>query len=119
MSHRSPPPGPTGLVCFDERLRRMRHLLAAAALAAAVVLAGQPEAQKARGLPASPKLFSHYDRPLRSASLDMATGAITRGPSVKNRGTGTIADFSNLDLSGFTGVDTGGGFCEWFDAASK
>jgi hypothetical protein len=31
----------------------------------------------------------------------------------------TIADFNNLDLAGFVATDTGGGTCEWIDAATK
>jgi hypothetical protein len=30
-----------------------------------------------------------------------------------------VSDFPNLDLGGFISADTGGGFCEWFDAGTK
>lgn len=68
---------------------------------------------------ASGKVFSRYNKPLKSVSLDLATGAITRGPAVNNRAATTTVDFNNNDLGGFVGVDTGNGFCEWFDAAVK
>ncbi len=58
-------------------------------------------------------------KPLRSASLDLATGSVTRGPSLGRSSAATISDFPNLDLGGFVGVDTGLGFCEWFDAGVK
>jgi hypothetical protein len=65
------------------------------------------------------KVFARYNKPLKSATLDLATGTVTRGPAVNNRGAATIVDFANNDLGGFVGVDTGGGFCEWFDAGVK
>jgi hypothetical protein len=68
---------------------------------------------------ASGKVFSRYNKPLKSVSLDLATGTITRGPAVNNRSATTTVDFNNNDLGGFVGVDTGNGFCEWFDAAVK
>jgi len=52
-------------------------------------------------------------------SLDLATGALRHGAPVRARSASTTADFTNLDLSGFVGVDTGAGFCEWFDAGVK
>jgi len=67
----------------------------------------------------SGKVFARYNKPLKSASLDLATGTITRGPAVNNRTATTVVDFNNNDLGGFVGVDTGGGFCEWFDAGVK
>ena len=60
-----------------------------------------------------------YDKPLRSLRLDLATGTVTRGPAVEQRVAATVSDFPNLDLGGFIGADTGGGFCEWFDAGFK
>jgi len=63
--------------------------------------------------------FSRVRNPLRSATLDLATGTITRGPASANRGGTTIADFQNVDLNGFIGVDTGGGACKWFTAGLK
>src|SRR6185295_9514665 len=58
------------------------------------------------------------------AQLDLGTGVYTRGPSVRNRGGSTVADFQNLDAfdgSGFgwLSVDTGAGSCRWFSAAAK
>ena len=68
---------------------------------------------------ASGKVFSRYNKPLKSVSLDLATGTISRGPAANNRSATTTVDFNNNDLGGFVGVDTGNGFCEWFDAAVK
>lgn len=56
---------------------------------------------------------------LRSVHLDLGTGVVTRGPAPKNRAAATVADFTNVDLGGFVGVDSGNGFCEWFDAGVK
>jgi hypothetical protein len=65
----------------------------------------------------SNKLFARYNKPLKSATLDLATGTITTGPSASNRNIQTCTKFNNNDLGGFVGVDTGNCFCEWFDAA--
>ena len=67
----------------------------------------------------SGKVFARYNKPLKSATLDLATGTITRGPAVNNRAGTTVVDFNNNDLGGFVGVDTGNGFCEWFEAGVK
>jgi hypothetical protein len=67
----------------------------------------------------SGKVFARYNKPLKSATLDLATGTLTHGPVVSNRAPTTITDFANNDLGGFVGVDSGGGFCEWFDAGVK
>ena len=67
----------------------------------------------------SSKTFARYNKPLKSATLDLDTGTITRGPLVTNRKGGTTIDFDNNDLGGFVGVDTGGGFCRWIDHALK
>jgi hypothetical protein len=68
----------------------------------------------------SGKVFARYNKPLKSVTLDLDTGTITRGPQVTNRTTqGTVVDFDNNDLGGFVGVDTGNGFCKWIDAAVK
>jgi hypothetical protein len=67
----------------------------------------------------SGKLFARYTRPLKSATLDLATGTISRGPRVHDRAGTTIVDLANNDLGGFVGVDTGSGFCEWFDFGVK
>ena len=71
------------------------------------------------GAQGSGKRFVRYDRPLGHATLDLATGTITRAPAVRDRAATTVVDFANLDLGGFVGLDTGGGFCEWFDAGTK
>jgi len=67
----------------------------------------------------SGKVFARYNKPLKSATLDLATGTITHGAVVNNRAPTTTVDFANNDLGGFVGVDTGGGFCEWFNAGVK
>ena len=67
----------------------------------------------------SGKTFLRYNRPLKTLSLDLATGTLSRGPAVQDRAAGTTIDFYNNDLGGFVGVDTGNGFCEWFDAGVK
>jgi hypothetical protein len=68
----------------------------------------------------SSKVFSRLGKPLKSATLDQATGTIIRGPRITNRSSSnTTTSFDNNDLSGFVGCDTGSGFCEWFDAAVK
>jgi hypothetical protein len=82
---------------------------------AGVVLLGVSSAQNA----SNGKVFARLNSPLKSASIDLATGTITRGPRTVDRGGTTIADFQNLDFNGFTGVDTGGGACKWFCAALK
>jgi len=56
---------------------------------------------------------------MRTHVLDLATGTLSRGASVSNRSANTVVDFYNNDLSGFVGVDSGNGFCEWFDADIK
>jgi hypothetical protein len=68
----------------------------------------------------SGKVFARYNKPLKSVSLDLDTGTITRGPQVSNRLLeGTVIDFDNNDLGGFVGVDTGNGFCKWIDSGVK
>ena len=57
--------------------------------------------------------------PLKRARLDLATGTLTRGPSVNERAGNTIADLTNLDLGAYFGLETGDGACEWIDAATK
>ena len=84
--------------------------LAGAALAIGVSAGAQSQ---------SGKVFARYNKPLKSASLDLATGTVTRGTAAHNRAGTTVADFSNIDLGGFIGVDTGGGACEWIDAGTK
>jgi hypothetical protein len=86
-------------------------ILAGAALA---LFGASASAQSQSG-----KVFQRNNKPLKSASIDLATGTITRGPVVSNRAGTTVADFFNNDLSNWAGVDTGNGFCEWFDAATK
>jgi hypothetical protein len=67
----------------------------------------------------SGKVFARYNKPLKSVTLDLDTGTITRGPQVTNRKGTTVLDFDNNDLGGFVGVDTGSSFCKWIDAGVK
>ncbi len=81
-----------------------------------------PLAQE-RGAP----LFRRVTKPLRTVSLDLETGILTRGPVVKNKAfspvTTTCVSLFNNDFSGFVGVDSGlgaaNGPCEWIDASNK
>jgi len=86
-------------------------LLAGAALA---LFGAASSAQSQSG-----KVFARYNKPLKSATLDLDTGTITRGPKVTNRKGTTVSDFDNNDLGGFVGVDSGNGFCKWIDSAIK
>ena len=85
-------------------------LLAGGAL---LVLCGLPSAQR------HGQKFVRYQKSIRTASMSTETGVVTHGPSVSAQAVVTTSDLSNLDLSGFIGVDTGGGFCEWVDTAIK
>jgi len=89
---------------------RLRTLLACVAVATL----GSPLSAQT-----SSKVFARYTRPLRTVSLDLATGTVTRGPVTRDKAASTIKDFNNNDLGGFVGVDTGNCFCEWFDAGTK
>jgi len=77
------------------------------------LLAGALDAQRAGGL------VRRAPKPIESVHLDLGTGVLTHGPAVKNRAATTLADFANVDLGGFVGLDSGNGFCEWFDAGVK
>lgn len=57
--------------------------------------------------------------PLHPVHLDLATGTVTHGPHVQSRAGTTVVDFSALSPSGFVGVDTGGGSCEWIVSGIK
>jgi hypothetical protein len=76
-------------------------------------------ADAASGQNPSGKAFARYKKPLGSLTLDLDTGTLTRGPRAVDRTGNSITDFDNLDLGGFSGVDTGNGFCRWIDAAVK
>jgi hypothetical protein len=84
-------------------------------LAGALALMGATASAQSQ----SGKVYLRNNKPLKSASIDLATGTITRGPVVNNRVGTTVADFFNNDLSNWAGVDTGSSFCEWFDHATK
>ena len=51
--------------------------------------------------------FRRYSGPAGTIELDLDTGVITRGPTVKTLSAATASTFPNLDLGGFVGVDTG------------
>ena len=67
---------------------------------------------------AHPK-YSRYRQPMQLVRLDLETGRVQRGPATAPQAVVTATDLDNLDLGGFIGVDTGGGFCEWIDSAYK
>jgi len=84
----------------------------------ALVLASLAAVDQAQSSP-SRTTFARYGRPLRSATLDLGTGTVTRAPVPRDRSASTVVDFANNDLGGFTGVDSGNGFCEWIQAGTK
>lgn len=63
--------------------------------------------------------FRRYDKPLRTLTLDLESGELTRGPVVQDRAVTSCTVFPNTDLGGFVGVDTGSCACEWIDAGAK
>lgn len=66
----------------------------------------------------SGKVHKGYNKATRSAQIDLASGTITRGPAVNNRGATTVQDFNNGDSAAIA-IDTGGGFCEWYTVGVK
>lgn len=66
----------------------------------------------------SGKVHKGYNKATRSATIDLASGTITRGPAVNNRGATTVQDFNNGDTAALA-IDTGGGFCEWYSVGTK
>ena len=58
-----------------------------------------------------------YDKPFKTALIDLDTGTVIRGPT--DRLSASASEFRNMDLGGFVGADTGQGFCRWFDAGVK
>jgi hypothetical protein len=82
---------------------------------ALVLLAGLPVFAQSSG----PGVLRRTPKPLQSIHLDLATGTLTPGAVVNDRSAATVADFSNLDLGGFIGADSGGGACEWIQAGTK
>jgi len=97
---------------------RLRSLLALALL----LCLGTSSA--AQGIPRGK--VRHVTEPLHAVRLDLETGTVTRGAAVQQRSAGaftTSSTFSNLDHSGFVGVDSGAGTphgpCEWIDSGVK
>lgn len=60
-----------------------------------------------------------YDGSLRAITLDLDTGTLAHGPRPSSRAATTVAEFRNLDLAGFVGVDSGGGACQWICGGVK
>lgn len=56
--------------------------------------------------------------PVETVHYDAATGVITRGAAQQRAGS-EVSTFSNLDLSGFVAVDTGGGSVTWINDGTK
>jgi hypothetical protein len=73
----------------------------------------------APALPQAGRLQRQTLLPPGTVRLDLATGTLSDGPAVVPRAAATVADFSALNLSGFLGVDSGGGACEWICAGLK
>jgi len=94
------------------KVSRKSLVLAGAALLCAGTAAG---AQKTGDGP----VYRRVTEPLRPVTLDLQTGTLTRGPRVRNKAVTTCSSFNNNDFSGFVGVDSGAGMCEWWDRAIK
>lgn len=61
-------------------------------------------------------------QPVGEVTLDANTGTFTRLSSGKTKGApgfNTVRTFRHTSLSGFVGIDTGGGACEWVQSAAK
>lgn len=90
---------------------------------ALALLAASPGAQSKSSSSAGTRFPSgrtaRYDRPIQAASIDLATGEITRGSVVTDRAGSTTVSFDNLDLSGFSTAGPGNLVTEWADAAVK
>ncbi len=74
----------------------------------------------------SKKVSRVSNKTMQTASLDLQTGVITRGPSLKQKAAGptaTATSVNNIDFAGFIGVDSGlgsgNGPCEWFSSVQK
>jgi hypothetical protein len=74
----------------------------------------------------SKKVSRVSNKVMNTASLDLQTGVITRGPSIKQKAAGptaTVTTVNNLDFAGFIGIDSGtsaaNGPCEWFSGVQK
>ncbi len=74
----------------------------------------------------SKKLARVGNKTMETASLDLATGVITRGPRLHSKSAGptaTATTVNNIDFAGFIGVDSGLGSgtgpCEWFSSVQK
>jgi len=100
---------------------RQECLISASFIALVLLLQASGGAQE-RSRPRAPKSRSLDMARLarHGATLDLASGTITRNPAPRSRrGMTTSVTFANLDVTGFYGQDTGGGVCEWIDAGVK
>jgi len=73
----------------------------------------------AAGAQSRARSFVRPQRPLGHVYLDLASGTLARTPLVAPRAASTVSDFTNLDVAGFAGIDSGGGLCEWIEAGTK
>jgi len=74
----------------------------------------------------SKKIARVSNKVMHTASLDLSTGVITRGPNVQQKAAGptaTAVSVNNLDFGGFIGIDSGlgsaNGPCEWISSVVK
>jgi hypothetical protein len=93
-------------------MHRHSHRLALAALATLLIAPGTWGQGPGRHL-------RRHDGGLQRVRLDLATGTLVRSPRAPRSSGSTVTDFTNLDLGGFVGIDSGGGACQWIDAATK
>lgn len=85
----------------------------------AILCASTPALLSVATNPSMQKFVRAPSSGLHLATLDLETGVVTRGARVRKQALVTTTDLANLDLSGFLGIDTGGGFCEWMEGAIK
>ncbi len=74
----------------------------------------------------SKKVSRVNNKVMNTASVDLQTGVITRGPAIQQKaaaGSSTSTTVNNLDFAGFIGIDSGenglNGPCEWFSSVQK
>jgi hypothetical protein len=74
----------------------------------------------------SKKVSRVSNKVMNTATVDLQTGVITRGPAIQQKaaaGSSTATSVNNLDFGGFIGIDSGenglNGPCEWFSSVQK
>lgn len=74
----------------------------------------------------SKKVSRVSNKVMNTATVDLQTGVITRGPAIKQKaaaGSSTATSVNNNDFAGFIGIDSGenglNGPCEWFSSVQK